>query len=72
MIVTKLDLCELAVRMCEANYQIARPSHMDAEDALVAMDAAVREGWLRSARVALEYIKECLDEGGPIEVVNLQ
>jgi len=68
---TQIDMCELAVRMCEANYDITRPSHMSAEEALVAMDRGSREGWLRSARVALEYIGQCI-ESGPVTVVNLQ
>jgi hypothetical protein len=58
-----IDPAELAIRMCEANYCIARPTP-NADAALAAMDTEVREAWLRSARAAAEYFAELINERG--------
>ena len=70
MLITQIDEAELAVRLCEANYCLARPAHLDAKQALQAMDEDVREGWKRSARAALAYICERIENGSSITGVQ--
>ena len=53
-----IDVAELAVRMCEANYSLVRPDGMSGAEALDAMEPEVKAGWLRSARAALLYIAD--------------
>ncbi|MGE0575401.1 hypothetical protein [Reyranella sp.] len=55
-----VDPAELAIRLCEANYRLKRPTP-DARHALAAMDEDVREGWLRSAKAAADYFAEILN-----------
>ena len=59
-IVIEIDPAELAIRMCEANYCLRRPTP-DAAAALAAMDEEARAGWPRSARAAAEYFAELID-----------
>lgn len=54
----EIDMAELAVRMVEANYGLKRPKGSSGIAALAAMDDEAREGWLRSAKVAAEYLAE--------------
>jgi hypothetical protein len=58
-----IDPSELAVRLCEANYCIERPTP-NADAALANMDKECREAWLRSARAAAEYFAELINERG--------
>lgn len=60
--VCEIDPAELAVRMCEANYGIIRPTP-DAKQALASMDKHVAEAWLRSAKAAADYIIEVVNAG---------
>lgn len=55
----EIDIAELAVRMCEANYGLTRPM-ADATLALEAMNDAPRRAWLRSAEAAAAYFGELL------------
>jgi hypothetical protein len=57
-----IDVAELAIRMCEANYGMRRPPGMTGSQALEAMESDVREGWLRSARAAMDYWTECIEQ----------
>ena len=58
--IATVDPAELAVRLCEANYRLKRPSP-NAAEALAAMDPEVREAWLRSAKAAADYFVEIID-----------
>lgn len=58
--IAEVDPAELAIRLCEANYGLRRPTP-DAKAALDAMDADVREAWLRSARAACNYFVEIIN-----------
>lgn len=59
----EINESELAVRMCEASYGLRRPSGMNGEQALNAMDGECRGGWLRAARAAMTYWQECIKGG---------
>lgn len=63
--IAEVDVDELAVRLCEANYRIVRPRHLNATEALAAMDADVRDGWQRSAHVAVGYLMQCIARSEP-------
>jgi hypothetical protein len=56
-----IDEAELAVRMCEASYQLKRPPGLTAVGALKAMEDDSRDGWRRAARAAMEYWRECIE-----------
>jgi hypothetical protein len=59
-VLVPIDLKELAVLMCEAAYGITRPPDLaDAGAAFDAMDKEPREGWLRAAQAAAEYLQTC-------------
>ena len=62
----KVDAAELAVRMCEASYGLVRPMP-SAQIALDSMTPECREGWLRAAAAAVEYIKQCIDVGKQVQ-----
>lgn len=62
MVIT-IDPAELAVRLCEANYRMTRPTP-DAIQALAAMDDDVAQAWLRSSRAAAEYFTELVNATG--------
>jgi hypothetical protein len=62
-LIIEMDAAELAVRLCEANYGLKRPAGLTAQQALDAMDDDVRQGWQRSAVVAMEYLSECVSAG---------
>ena len=59
-LICEIDLAELAIRLCEANYGLRRPMP-DAGTALAAMDRDVREAWLRSAKAAAEYFCDLIN-----------
>lgn len=59
--VAEIDPAELAIRLCEANYLLKRPTP-DATAALNAMDEDVRAAWLRSAAAAAEYFRDLLNQ----------
>ena len=61
--ITEISEAELACRMCEASYQLKRPSHLTAKQALDAMEDDSRNGWRRAARAAIEYWRECIEKG---------
>lgn len=61
-LVVELDPAELAIRMCEASYELTRPTP-SAIDALNAMDEDCRMGWLRAAEAALRYLQERIADG---------
>ena len=56
------DACELAVRLCEACYQMKRPAGLTAAEALAVMERECREAWLRTAEAAALYMKQVLDD----------
>ena len=58
--IAPISEAELAVRMCEASYGLARPDGLTAEQALDAMTAECRDGWHRAARAAMNYWAECI------------
>ena len=58
--IAEVDPAELAIRLCEANYLLKRPTP-DARAALEAMDEDVRLGWLRSAKAAADYFVEIIN-----------
>jgi hypothetical protein len=60
--ITEISEAELAVRMCEASYQLRRPPGSTAEQALDAMEPESRNGWRRAARTAMEYWRECIEQ----------
>ncbi len=60
--VAAISEAELAVRMCEANYNLRRPAGSTAEQALDGMEPEVRDGWRRSARAAMDYWRECIQQ----------
>lgn len=59
--VAEISEAELAVRMCEANYGIRRPTGSTAEQALDNMEPEVRRAWRRSANAAMSYWRECIE-----------
>ena len=61
-IIVEIDEAELAVRMCEASYGLERPTP-SGKQALDAMATDCREGWLRAARAAIAYFRECCVNG---------
>lgn len=56
-LIVEVDPAELAIRMCEASYGLVRPMP-DAREALEAMDEDCRDGWLRAAQAAIDYLSE--------------
>jgi hypothetical protein len=62
--VVAIDPDELAVRMCEAGYGLARPDGMSAKEALDAMEIDCREGWKRAALAAMAYWRDCIENRG--------
>ena len=60
--IAEADPAELAIRMCEASYGLTRPCP-DPIEALAAMDEDCRNGWMRAAEAALQYIRDCLANG---------
>jgi hypothetical protein len=60
-LVAEVDPAELAVRMCEASYGQTRPPGATALEALLAMEEDSRDGWMRAAHVAMEYLRDCLN-----------
>ena len=62
-LVIQIDPAELAIRLCEANYGLRRPTP-DAGAALDAMDEDIRTAWLRSAKAAADYFAEIINEAG--------
>lgn len=62
--IVAIDQAELAVAMCEASYQLRRPEGMTAQDALEAMEADCRAGWLRAAKVAVDMFVAAMQAGG--------
>lgn len=61
--IVEVDGIDLAVRMCEASYQIKRPDGMTAREAFAAMDEDVRDGWRRAAETAAAIFRECIEKG---------
>lgn len=61
-LICEIDPAELAIRLCEANYDIKRPMP-DALATLDAMDDDVREAWLRSAKAVADYFCELINNG---------
>jgi hypothetical protein len=60
--IAEISEAELAVRMCEASYQIKRPPGSTAQQALNALEDDSRNGWLRAASAAIEYWRECIEQ----------
>lgn len=61
MLIRNINGAELAVRMCEASYNIKRPPNMTAEQALAAMEDDSRDGWMRAASTAMKYWVDCIN-----------
>ncbi|MBG0809872.1 hypothetical protein IY145_10825 [Methylosinus sp. H3A] len=55
--IVEIDVAELAIRLCEANYGLVRPTP-DAGEALAAMEPECSSAWLRSAEAAANYFAE--------------
>ncbi len=62
-LIVEMDEAELAIRLCEANYGMKRPTGLNAREAMDAMEEDVREGWRQSAIAAIEYFTECVNAG---------
>jgi hypothetical protein len=60
--IAEISETELACRMCEASYRLKRPLGTTAEQALSTMEDDSRNGWLRAARAAMEYWRECIEQ----------
>ncbi len=60
--VTKISESELAVRMCEASCGMKRPRGATAAQALNGIDGDSRDRWLKAARAAMEYWRECIEQ----------
>ena len=60
--IATIDPVELAIRMCEASYNLKRPPGLTARQALNAMEDDSRDGWTRAANAAMEYWRECIQQ----------
>lgn len=61
--VSEIDPYELAVRLVEAEMGMKRPSHMTPKQVLDGQTEEFRNTALHMARVAAEYIAECINAG---------
>lgn len=62
-LVSEIDPCELAVRIAEAFSEMKRPEGATAREAFDGMDDEIGKAYFRAARVAVEYIAECINAG---------
>jgi len=60
--IAEISEAELAVRMCEASCGMKRPMGATAAQTLNGIDDDVRDLWLRTARAAMEYWRECIEQ----------
>ncbi len=60
--IAEISEAELAVRMCEASFGMKRPTGATAAQALNGIDDDVRDLWLKAARAAMEYWRECIKQ----------
>lgn len=59
-LVTAVSEAELACRMLEAAGNLKRPDGVSADAALNELEREDREAWLRAARAAMTYWRECI------------
>jgi hypothetical protein len=62
--IAEIDSAELAARIVEACFDLRRPPGLTAKQALEKLDVNDRQGALRAAKAAAEYLTECINAGG--------
>lgn len=60
----EIDLRELAVRLCEAQYQLKHPPELSFAQAFDALEPEVKAAWLRTAEAAVVFLTARINHQG--------